>query len=160
MSYQYCSYLYYCDIHLHRYIRCYCQFTYNDSVILIMFYFKLSRKFSFLTNIKSSHLWYFWTQLFAADKEIHNFLFLVINNNFRNQVPVIKPSNRLKREYYWGLAGCCERYLHLDLNCLDSDHLWKYTTVPSQCERFSWTWTWRLLYFDSWYHFENRPGSV
>ena len=62
VSYQYCSYLNYLKIHLRTYIRCYCQLTYDYSVIFNMFYFKLSPNFTFLTNIESVHLWYFWAQ--------------------------------------------------------------------------------------------------
>ena len=97
---------------------------------------------------------------FVEDKEIHYLIFFIINNKCRNQAPVIKTSDHLKTEHYQGLAGCCEGDLDSDLNRLASGNLWKYTTVPSHCERLTCTWTWRLLFFDSWYNFENHPGSV
>ena len=53
VSDQYCPYLYYHKIHLCRYICCYYQPMYNNSVIFIIFYFKLSRNFYFIKNIKS-----------------------------------------------------------------------------------------------------------
>ena len=56
LNYKYCSYLSYCDIHQCRYIFCYCPLTYDDSIICIMFYYKLSRNFNFITNIESVHL--------------------------------------------------------------------------------------------------------
>ena len=160
VSYQHCSHLYYLDIHLHRYIFWYCILTYDDSVIFIMLYFKLSRNFSFLTNIESVHLWYFQTQLFAADKVIHHLRFLIINNKCRNQVPVIKVSQHWNKKYYRRSADCFEGDLDLDINCLDSDNLWKYTTVPSQCDQLPWTWMWCLFYFYNWYRLEKGPGSV
>ena len=63
VSYQYFSYLYYLEIHLLRYICCYCPLTYGNSVIFIMFNFTLSHNFSFFTNILFVHFWYFRTQL-------------------------------------------------------------------------------------------------
>ena len=66
VSYQYFSYLYYHNIQQRRYICCYCPLTYNDSVIFIMFYFKLSQ----LLNILVFGI--FEYNVFAADKEIHN----------------------------------------------------------------------------------------
>ena len=65
VSYRYCSYLCYCQIHLSRYICCYSPLFYDEPLIVIMFYFKLSRNFAFLNNIKSIHLWYFQTQRFC-----------------------------------------------------------------------------------------------
>ena len=47
-----------------------------------------------------------------------------------------------------GSADHNERDLGSDINCLDSVNFKKYTTVPSQCEKLTWTWTWNLLYFD------------
>ena len=41
-----------------------------------------------------------------------------------------------------------------------SVNLWKFNTLPSQCERFPWTWSWRLLYFGCWYHFEKGAAIV
>ena len=66
------SYLYYCEIHLCRLICLYCTLTYNNYVIFIMLYFKLSSNFYFLVNIEYVPFWYFWTQFLSADKEIHN----------------------------------------------------------------------------------------
>ena len=61
VSYQYCSYSYNHDIHERKCIYSYCLLTYDNSVIFIMFYFKLSRGF-FLTNVELVHLYYFQTQ--------------------------------------------------------------------------------------------------
>ena len=38
-------------------------------------------------------------------------------------------------------------------------NIWQYNTVPSQGERLPWTWTWHIMYFYCWSHFEKRPGS-
>ena len=64
VRYQYCSYFYYGKICLRRYISWYFQLTYNDFVIFIMYYFKLSRNYAFITNIVSVHMWYLREQIF------------------------------------------------------------------------------------------------
>ena len=97
---------------------------------------------------------------FVVDKEIRYFRFLVINNNCRDQCPIITQSNHWKMEHYWGSADYCEGSLDSEKNCLASGNLRQYTTVPIQCDWFPWTWIWRLLYFYHWYHFEKRPGIV
>ena len=63
-------------------------------------------------------------------------------------------------EQYRGPVNCGERNLDLDINCLASGNLRKHTTAPIQCDILHWNWTWRILYFDRWYHFDKRPGSV
>ena len=160
VSYRYCSYLYYCMIHLRRCIRCYFPLTHDDFYFFYMFYFKLSWDFYFIKIIKSVHLWYYWTKIVLVDKVIHYLWFLIINNKCRNKGPVIKPSDHWKTEHYLELADCCEGDPESELNCLTSGNLWQYTTVLSQFDRFPWTWTWRLLYLDCWSHFEKFPGSV
>ena len=65
VRYQYCSCLYYHEIHHRRYFFWYCTLTYDDYVIFIVFYLKLSRIFDFITNIESIHWCYFWTQQFC-----------------------------------------------------------------------------------------------
>ena len=87
VSYHYCSYSYYRYIHLHRYTHCYCTLTYDSSITFIIFYFKISRNFAFLKNIKSVHLCYFWTHLFCC-RQI-NILSLI----FDHQQQVHKPSS-------------------------------------------------------------------
>ena len=160
VSYQYCSYLYYCKIHQCRYIHWYCALNYNDFVIFIMFYFKMSQNFAFLTQIESVHLCYFWTQQFCSRQR--NSLFSIFD-----------PQQQVQRSSSWyhtkqplkdgalsGLDDSCEKDLDSDLNILYSGNFWKYTNVPSQCEQFPWTWTWCILYFNCWSHFENLHGGV
>ena len=66
-----------------------------------------------------------------------------------------------KTEHYRGSDGFWWGIFWLrDLNRLASVNHWQYTTVPHQCERFTWTRAWRLLYFDCWYHFNKRPCRV
>ena len=91
-----CYYSYYRLIHLCRYICCYYPLNYGNSVIFIMFYFKLSLKFYFLTNIKSVDFCYYQSTFFVADKEIHNLQFLIINKNCRNQVTVTQTKQPMK----------------------------------------------------------------
>ena len=63
----------------------------------------------FLKNIESVHLFYIRTQhFFAADKAIHNFKFLITNNNHSNEVYVIKPRNHQKTGLYQGSANLCK----------------------------------------------------
>ena len=160
MSYQYCSYLYYREIHLRRYICWYCTLIYKKFVILSCFILNCHRTFLFtqISNLLICGI--FKHKNFTSDKAIHNLLCLIINNKFRHQVTVIKPRYHWKTENYQGLDDHGEGDLDSDLNHLDSGNLWQYTNIPSQCEKFPWTWTWSILYFDCWYHFENLPGSV
>ena len=55
-------------MHMKSYIRCYCTLTYDDYIIFIMFYIKLSQNFDFLTNIESVLLGYFRTQSFRSSQ--------------------------------------------------------------------------------------------
>ena len=98
MSYQYCSYLCYCDIHQRRYICCNFTFTYNDSFILIMFYYKLSQNFAFLTNIEYVHLCYFWTQQFWSRQR--NSLLLVFDP--QQQVQISSSCSHTKQPLKYG----------------------------------------------------------
>ena len=97
---------------------------------------------------------------FATDKEIHYFRFSILNNKYIYQVPVITQRNHLNVEHCRRLTGRCDLDLDSDINFLASSNLWQCTTVTSQCERLPWTWTWRLLYCNCWYHFDKRSGSV
>ena len=58
VSYQYCYYLYYREIHLRRFICYYCTLIYDNYIIFIMFYFKSLRSFAFLATFESVRLWY------------------------------------------------------------------------------------------------------
>ena len=97
---------------------------------------------------------------FSDDKEIYYIRFSIINKRYRNQVPVVKPRYHWKTEHYKGSNDNFEGYIESDLNHLDSGNIRKYTTLPSQWELLTWTWIWHPMYFDCWYHFEKRPGSV
>ena len=96
VSYQNCFYSYYCEIHLRRYIIWYCPLTYDNSLIFIMFYIKLSRNFAFLTNIGSFFCGILEHNVFAAVKEIHTLIFLINNNKWRNQITVTQTKQPLK----------------------------------------------------------------
>ena len=131
------------------YIYYYCPFIYFYSVIIIMCYLKLQQNITSLTNIKSVSLWYFehnfssWQrnpQLSNVGHQQHWFL-------------LSKPSDHWNIEHYRGPADHGEGDSDLDINRLASGNLWQYTTLPSQFERLTWTWTCCLLYFDCWYHF-------
>ena len=49
-------FLYFCDIHQCSYISYDFLSTYDDFITCIVFSFKISRNFAFITNIKSVHL--------------------------------------------------------------------------------------------------------
>ena len=119
VSYQYCSYLYYCEIHLCIYILWYCPLTYDNSVIFMMLHFKLLRNFSFLENIESIHLWYFQntTILQQTNKSITLDIWLstkIVETKFL----LPKTINHLKTEHYQGLADCGEGDIDSDINIL------------------------------------------
>ena len=158
VSYQHCSYLYYREIHLCRYIRWYCPLTYDDSVIFMMLYFKLSRNFSFLANIESVHFVVFskTTFLYQTNKSI-TFYFWLSTKSVETKFLLPKTNCRWKTDHFWGLAGRVKGYLDSYINRLASVNLCQYNTVPSQCERLSWTWTWFLLYLNCWYHCKKFP---
>ena len=122
---QYCSYLYYRKIHLRRYIHCYYQPMYNNSVIFIMFYLNCHRTFILSQILNLFICGIFKHNLFAADKSIHYLRFLIINNKCRNKVPVIKPINHWKTEHYRESVDRGEGYLDSDLNLLASSNLQK-----------------------------------
>ena len=134
---------------MRRYILWWCPFTYDNTLIFIMFYIKMSRIFSSLKNIKSVNLWKFWTHLFRSSQGNPQPLIL----NQQGQV-------HSKTEHYQGSDDRSEVNIDSYINCLASGNLQKYTTVPSQCEPLTWTWRWCLLYFDHLSHFKNCPGSI
>ena len=51
-----------------RYIVCYFPLTYNDYLIVDMFYIKTSCSFVFITNIESMISWYFMSQFLNQSK--------------------------------------------------------------------------------------------
>ena len=53
--------------------------------------------------------------IFAADKAIHHFHYLIINNKYSNQVRVMKTSNHQKTGLYQGSDNSCEGDRNSDL---------------------------------------------
>ena len=108
-----CAILIIRKLQLRVYHHCYCLLIYDDTVILLCFFLNWSMVqwrngwwlncemaklryrlvVLFLTNIEDVHFLIFKHNIFAADKEIHNFHYLVTNNNYSDQVYVIKPSD-------------------------------------------------------------------
>ena len=127
---------------------------------IFMFYIKLSWRLVF--NSQTSNLFFvvFLTQLFTSVKEIHKLRFLSTTTCADTKLLLLQTRKHWKMDQYQGLVGCSEVDLESDLNHPASGNLRQFTTVPSQCEQFPWTWTWRLLYLDCWYRFENIPGNV
>ena len=62
VSYQSCYYLFYHEMHLIRFICCYCTLIQNKSIIFSIFYLKPSRDLISFTNSKSFLFWYNQTQ--------------------------------------------------------------------------------------------------
>ena len=71
-----------------RYIMCYFTLNHNDSLILDMFYIKLSWNFVFLKNIESVISWYYMPQFFEAVKEFYNLRFLSTTTFSDTKVPL------------------------------------------------------------------------
>ena len=110
-------------MHLHRYICCYCPLTDNEYVTLLGFILNSQGKVHLSQILDLFICAIFEHNLFAEDKEIYYLLLLIINKKFRNQVPVIKPSDNRKKEHYQGLDDCCERDIDSDINRLASGNL-------------------------------------
>ena len=148
MSYQYCSYLLYCEIHLMRFIYLYCTSIFFKYVISLCFF--------------NHHRILLFSQIliqFLCDIFKHKIPCTQINpqpTNFQSP-PYRKHWNS---EPYRGLDGCGEGYCDSDINCLDSDNIWQYTTVSNQCYWFPLNWTWHLQYCNRWYLLEKRPSSI
>ena len=79
---------------------------------------------------------------------------------WQHSIYITSHGDHWNTEHYRGSVNSGEVDLDSDVYRMASGNLRKYTTVPSQCDRLPWTWTWRLLYFDRWSHFEKRPGIV
>ena len=82
-----------------------------------------------------------------------------INRTIQQHSIYITPTRQpLKDGAILGSAERGEVDIDSDVNCTASGNIRKSTTVPIQCEQLPWTWTWRLMYFDCWSHFETLPG--
>ena len=137
----------------------YFSLTHDDYLILDMLYIKLSWNVFLLTNIESVLLWYCITQFLKQSKNFINFYFNQ-QKIFRHQIPHNPTQKALKDGAILGSSDIGELYLDSDVNHLASGKLRQFTTVPNQCERLPYPWTWSILYFDCWYNFENCPGIV
>ena len=111
-SYQYCSYLYYREIHLRRFIFWYCTFIYNNAVI-------------FISKNKITE--------FCLYHKFWNFSFVIFLNTIfccrqRNKQPSnfrlsTTQCNQWKTEHYRGLDYQGEVDLDSDINCLSLTNL-------------------------------------
>ena len=72
VSYQYMSVLSNCEMHLIRFILSYNILIYNKYVIILCSITNHNKTVLILENLESIALWYFDTQLFAADKYIYD----------------------------------------------------------------------------------------
>ena len=97
--YQYFYYFYFHEVNLQRYICCYFLSTYNNPLILVMFYIKLSRNLYFLSNIEPIHLWYLQTQLFRTSQRNPQPL------DFNQQQQVQKPNSCYLNQYTTGIRS-------------------------------------------------------
>ena len=154
------SYLFYQKIHQRGYIHCYFPLTYDDLLIDGMFYIELSCNF-FFSQI--SHLFFcviFLHSIYAAVKEIYKLWFESTTTSADTKLPLPQHRKHWITENYQGSGDSGGVDIDSDANCMASVNLWQPNTVPSKCERFPWTWTWRLMYFDFWSHFEKCPGII
>ena len=97
---------------------------------------------------------------FAAVKEIHRLWLWSTTTSVDTKSPLPQHRKNRNTDQYWGSEDRGEVDIDSDVNHLASSNIRQYNNVPSQCDIFTWTWTWRLLYFDRWYHLEKRPGIV
>ena len=148
--YQYMSALGYRDILLLRFICSYFTFIYNKYVTLRCFVI-IHHKTLFISQIPNQ---------FLCDILWHPFL-LQTSTSTTSQI-YWSPTQRKhwKTGLYQWSADNCEGESEYDLNCLASVIIRQYTIITNQCQRMTWTWTWRIKYFDCWSHFEKRPGRV
>ena len=54
---------------------CYCILNYDDNLIFVMCYIKISCIFVFFANVESVISWYFLSQFFEEVKELHKVKF-------------------------------------------------------------------------------------
>ena len=68
----------------------YFPLTYDDQIILVMFFIEISFIIFFLTNFESVISWYFLSQFFKGFKEFHKLRFsILINSNIqRHQITI------------------------------------------------------------------------
>ena len=150
MSCQYLPYLFYREIHLLRFIFCYCTSIYVINAILLCFFLiiaELCFSHKFLINS-----FVVFSSIIFCCKQINPQLSKIFDHphteNTERWIPIMGSADRGE----WDRDS--------DINHLASDNLWQYTTVTNQCWWFPWTWTCHIWYFNCWYHFEKRPGSV
>ena len=142
-----------CDCHCQGWVRyinttkirfgvchcCYCQLIYDDSVIILCIIINSHRTVLF------SQIPIFFIRgivepnCFAVDKEIHNLQFLIINNNYSNQVSIIRRSYQWKKGIYQGLDNDCEGYHDSDLICLSLVILGNTLLQPTSVSDWSGT---------------------
>ena len=84
--------------------------------------------------------------MFFVSRNVNNSLILIWNNSTADQ--------------YQGSDNRGDLDIKSDVSQPSSGKIRQSTTVSSQCEQFSYPWTWRPLYFHWWSHFEKRPDVV
>ena len=130
VSYQYCSCLYYHEIHPGRYICRYFRLTNYDYVILFIFISNCHGTFV-LSQISNMFIYTIFGQNnFAADKETWHLWFSILNKKCRYQFTAITQRNHWNTEQYSGSDDRCEGDLDSNLNRLDSGHLWHEILYP------------------------------
>ena len=138
----------------------YCLFAHNNSPILEMFYIKLSWNFFSHKCWICGILNIFCHKFFEGVKEIHKRQFLSTKASADTSFLLPQTSKQWNTENYWGSEDRGEVDIDSDVNHLASGNLRKSTTVPSQSEKFPWTWTCCFMFFYCWYHLKNLPGIV
>ena len=137
------SYLCYCEIHLLRFICCYCTSIYNKYVVL-------------LCIICNHH------KTFLISEILNQFLCNIYKHNYSPHTTISTTSQKLrspKHSKHWNTElyrwsdDHGEGYHDSYLNRLDSFILTQYTTVTNKRYLLPWTWNLRIQYCDRWSNF-------
>ena len=139
-----------------RYIMWYCTLNYDDNFIyLLCFIFKCHLSLFFSQILNQWFLGILCNNSLRRSKNYKNFDF-----QYRSaptlevtQLPLNKINKHLTAEQYQGSANNGELYIKSGVDWMASGKIRQPTSVSSQCEILSYTWTWRPLYFDCWPHF-------
>ena len=124
MSDNYCLFISMC-LNNKSYIMLYYPLTYDDIIILVTFFIKISCIFVFLTNIESVIYCYFMSQFLKQSNKYINFYFKFRSTSTFKDTKFLLPqcSEHRKTEQYQGSANRGELDLNLDVNRLDSGKL-------------------------------------
>ena len=137
-----------------NYIMCYWYLTYNNPLLFVVFFIKLSWNFIFLHKYWICDFFVFSNAIFEVVKWFHKIRFWSTTTIADTLLPLPQHIKHWKKDQYRGSVNCGEVDLDSVINCPASENIRQSTTVPSQCDRLPYPWPYRIIYFDCWYHFE------